>query len=67
MRTPETESHAEKVRTILADSDAVCGGCGRDPRGRGISFASLCTEWFFDLEGFCGDYQTAIVRCPKCW
>ena len=52
---------SDTVAVILAESEAVCEGCGADPRvERDLS------RWHMDIEQT-PDGLRAIVRCPACW
>jgi hypothetical protein len=43
------------------DSDALCEGCGADPRAA----ETLC-GWFVD-QVLTPDGAVAVIRCPRCW
>lgn len=43
------------------DSDAMCEGCGANPRT-----ASSLTGWFVDTIMTDGA-AVAVIRCPRCW
>lgn len=65
----DSERIAERGE-IIFDSEAVCEGCGADPRAVN---AHRNPRWFIDAEQVpneeCpGDVVVlAVVRCPKCW
>ena len=52
----------DTVTTVLMDSDAVCEGCGADPR---VSDEQL-ERWHIDIVQT-PDATLAVVRCPECW
>ena len=53
----------DTVTTVLMDSDAVCEGCGADPRT--VSDEQL-KRWHIDTVQT-PDAALAVVRCPECW
>lgn len=54
--------HDETVNAVLADSDAVCDGCGADPR----YVEGELDGWHIDIIQT-PECDVADVRCPKCW
>lgn len=51
---------------VIAESDAVCEGCGADPKGDERAHEPE-SGWFIDSV-LDGDGTTiAVVRCPECW
>ena len=47
---------------IVAESDAVCDGCGADPR----THAGTLNGWFINAVRT-PDAVVAMVLCPACW
>jgi hypothetical protein len=55
--------HADTVNEVLADSDALCEGCGADPRVAQID--DVRTLWCIDIV-LTEDEHYAEVLCPTC-
>lgn len=46
---------------IVWTSDALCEGCGADPKDN-EGAAIFDPAWYMDMTG-----DEAVVRCPLCW
>ena len=72
MAEPFSDERLADRAEVVFDSDAVCQGCGADPRADGVD-AVNDSAWFLDTEliptaqdpgGFT---RLAVIRCPTCW
>ena len=73
MAEPFSDERLADRAEVVFDSDAVCQGCGADPRAEGVD-AVNDPAWFLDAElipnaqGRPGDFtRRAVIRCPACW
>lgn len=51
---------------VIAESDAVCEGCGIDPKNDPRAHEPG-SRWFIDTVLDDDGTAVAIVRCPVCW
>lgn len=72
MAEPFSDERLADRAEVVFDSDAVCQGCGANPRAEGVD-AVNDPNWFLDTElvpnAQCpGDFtRLAVIRCPACW
>jgi hypothetical protein len=65
---PITEEQFTERASAVYDSDAVCEGCGADPRGTdGDGRAAISDpRWFIETKPTGADSFVAVIRCPNC-
>lgn len=57
----ENKAMTTEQLQAVNDSDALCEGCGADPRQ-----AETLEGWFVNSV-LTSDGRVAQVRCPECW
>lgn len=55
----------EERLVIVNDSDALCDGCGADPKA--AADAARDPRWFMDMMLDESGTVMVTVLCPRCW